>query len=137
MKDYIIGTLGSLVQDVQDGKENPLRAWAVLTEIEKYIEKCKEATKVFVSEEVNKYPEQKFEAHGFVVEKRNGRAVWNFKNCNSWVEKNRQLKEHEEILKHSYQIYNKGGVIGVDENGEQVEIPTVTYTDQIITVRAK
>ena len=137
MKDYIIRTLSSLVQDVQDGNENPLRAWAVITEIEKYIEQCKEATKVFVAEEANKYPEMRFEANGFVVEKRNGRAVWDFKNCKSWVEKNKILKDHEEILKHSYQIYNKGGVIGVNEDGEQVEIPSVKYTDQTIIVREK
>lgn len=137
MKDYIIGTLSELVQNTLDGEENPFKAWAVFTDLEKYIKECKETLKKTVDSEAKKYSEKQFVAGDFRVEVRNGRAVYNFKECKSWIAKNQDLKETEEQLKLAYKMYSANKTIAVTEDGEQVEIPIVTYTDDTIIVKEK
>jgi hypothetical protein len=84
--------------------------------------------------EAEKYSEKTFEHKGVKVEKRNGSKLWNFKGIQEWNELNEQRKSKEELYKSAYDNYSKG-VQMVDENGEQIPIPVVTYGKDVLVLK--
>ena len=123
-----------LVQDVLDGKENPLKAFAVLKELQKQISNAISEIEDGAFEEAAKYGEKTFEAMNYKFELREGGRRYSFKNIDNWVSTNNKLKEIEKQCKLAATAYEKGKQI-IDENGELVPLPEITYSKSSITVR--
>lgn len=125
--DYTIKeTTAELVQNVLDGVENPLKAFAILSDLEKHIKDCKEAVKEEALDEANKY-DKTFVESGFKFERRNGGARYSF----SHIEEVKLAKDKVKALETKYKTAYKNaenGIQSVDENGELLELPKVTYS---------
>lgn len=126
--------IAQLIQDVIDEKENPLKAFAVLKGLQKQIADGIKEIEEGALEEAAKYGEKTFEAMNFKFEVREGRRTYSFKNIESWVETNNKLKEMESTFKQAASAYEKGKTV-VDDNGEVVPVPEVTYSKSSITVK--
>lgn len=114
-----------LVQDVIDGVESPLVAYAVLkSEIER-LNKCLKEIQEYAVEVAEQYG-GKFEYNGYKFELRKGGAMYDFSNIPEWNEHKSKLKEIEEKAKAAFKNQNKG-LLTADENGEVVPLPVVKY----------
>lgn len=123
-----------MVQDVLDGKENPLKAYAILKDRKSNLEKCIKEIEEHAFEEASKYNEKTFEDMGFKFELRDGSRRYNFRSVPKWREYNDQIKYFEKSLKDAANAYQKGKTM-IDDNGEVVPVPEVTYTKPSISVK--
>lgn len=130
-----LSQLDQLVQDVYDGNENPLKAYAIFNDIEKHLKKVKQELYEAALAEAEKYGEKQFEAEGFKFEIRQGRRLWNFKDCEVWNNSKEQLKEVETTLKSQWEAAQRGLTMLNEETGEVPELPKVTYTNPSIIVK--
>tara|TARA_R110000803_G_scaffold70019_3_gene132675 strand:+ start:141 stop:533 length:393 start_codon:yes stop_codon:yes gene_type:complete len=123
----------NLVQEVMDGKCSPYKALHFLKD---YAKQIKNQIEIVETEAFNQseYEDRTFLKDGFEIEKRNGRKVWNFKNCNSFKLANDNLEEIKNDLKQNFSLFEKGKS-SVDENGEIGEIPLVTFTKDSIIIK--
>ena len=123
-----------LVQDVQDGNEDPLKAYVELMKLQKSIE---EAIKYIKDEAINaasNYGKEKFEKYGYEIKYNQGRKIWDFKNIRQWNEYKQKLAEVEEFGKLAYSAYEKGGQFVDPDTGEIIPVPIVTHSNDYITV---
>ena len=127
--------VGQLVQDVLDGNENPLKAYAVLKELSKQVSDGISQIEDGALEEAAKYGEKTFEALNYKFEVREGARRYNFKNIPEWVSASEKLKEMESTYKQAANAYEKGKTV-IDDNGEVVPVPEVTFSKSSIVVKA-
>lgn len=128
--------LSQLIQDVINGDEDPLKAYAILKNHEKTIKAGLAEIWDYVEDEAKKYGEKNFEHGGYKFELKNGRKVWNFKTLPDWNAKKAELTAVEARAKAAWDAYQKG-VTGVDaDTGEITELPEVTYTKDSLTVKS-
>jgi hypothetical protein len=124
----------NVANDVKEGISDPIVALKTLSDLSKGIEEYKKEVYEIALKEAEKYSEKTFEHKGVKVEKRNGSKLWNFKGIQEWNELNEQRKSKEELYKSAYDNYSKG-VQMVDENGEQIPIPVVTYGKDVLVLK--
>lgn len=124
-----------LVQDVLDGEESALKAYAVLkaeeANIKRYMDKIKEEA----ISEASKWSENTFNHNGFRFTKVKGKARYSFKHIPEWAELDKKRKALEDRCKKAYQSYQQG-VTSVSEDGEIIDMPEVTYSADGISVNA-
>lgn len=123
-----------LVQNVLNGDESPLKAYAILSLLQKDIDKAVKEIKEYALEEANKYPDKTFEDYGFKFERRNGSARYSFKHIEEWSNLKEQLSDVEQRAKQAYSSY-KSGLTSVSEDGEVMELPEVTYGSDVLVVK--
>lgn len=129
----IINTIGKMSNDVNDGIESPYEALAHLKELDVELKQAlKFITQVAVEEA--KYEDKTFNKGEHTFTKVNGRRIFNFKEIPSWIEAKEQLTEIETKHKGAYSQYEKG-IRSVNEDGELLELPKVTYTSDTISVK--
>jgi hypothetical protein len=122
--------ISQIVQDVIDGNENPLVAFAVLkTHAKELATAIKEIEDVAMTE-ASHYGEKKFTDHGHTFELRDGSRRHSFKHLDHWVEKNAELKAIETLAKQAA----TANATMVDDNGEIIKPAQVTYTKPSIIV---
>tara|TARA_R110002110_G_scaffold168309_1_gene369758 strand:+ start:93 stop:473 length:381 start_codon:yes stop_codon:yes gene_type:complete len=122
--------ISQIVQDVIDGNENPLVAFAVLkTHAKELATAIKEIEDVAMTE-ASHYGEKKFTDHGHTFELRDGSRRHSFKHLDHWVEKNAELKAIETLAKQAA----TANATMVDDNGEIITPAQVTYTKPSIIV---
>jgi hypothetical protein len=124
----------NLANDVKDGFIDPIVALKTLSDLSKGIDEYKKEVYEIALKEAEKYSEKTFEHQGVKVEKRNGSRLWNFKGIQEWNDLNESRKSKEELYKSAFDNYAKG-VQMVDENGEQVPIPVVTYGKDVLVLK--
>lgn len=129
-------TMSSIVQDVIDGNENPLKAFAILKEVEKHCKKCLEEIASDVMNEANKYSEKSFTDSGYQFEKRNGSARYDFSHIQEHSELKSKIKAFEEKSKQAYRNWQKGITAVDDETGEVIPQPKVTYSKDVLIVKS-
>lgn len=123
-----------LVQDVEDGVENPFKAKAILEELQKEVKECLDQIKPIVIDEASKYSSGD-EVQGFKIEKRNGKKTYNFKGIKEWEDANKTKLEVEDIYKQYYSLYEKGKLVADGDTGEIPQLPEVKYSDEVIVVK--
>lgn len=122
-----------LVQNVIDGVESPIKAYAVLKTQKEHIEKCLEE----IGEEVNHATEnyeKHFTEHGFKFEKRSGGKYYDFSDIREWKNKKDELVKMESNYKAAYSNYEKGQQ-SVTEDGELVPLPVVKFKKDSLIVK--
>jgi hypothetical protein len=97
-----------LINAVKNGEVNALQLQALFKMIEKVIENVSPNIKQNLLAEADRYPEKKFQAFGFEIEKAENGTKYNYESCGDPIynhrkqiadEAVRQLKEREEFLK--------------------------------------
>ncbi len=122
--------ISQLVQDVIDGNENPLVAFAVLKNHAKDVAAAIKEIEDVAMTEASHYGEKRFTDHGHTFELRDGSRRYSFKHLGNWATKNAEIKAIETLAK---QAANANATM-VDDNGEIIEPATVTYTKPCIIV---
>lgn len=125
-----------LIQDVFDGNESPVKAWAILDQLEKMIKYGKTTIQNYALSEAEKYGAKSFEDFGFSFELRNGRRTYDFKHIQEWVEAEEQKKKIEDKYKQAFMNYEKG-LNAVTQDGEVLELPVVKYTNDSLIIKNK
>ena len=82
MKEFIIEQFAKIVTDVTDGNESPLKAYGILKSIQKELDLAIKEFEDYALQEAEKY-DKTFSADGFTFERREGRRIWDFKECQS------------------------------------------------------
>ena len=132
--DYLF----TLKQGVINQERDALLALNELKDLENNLKACKTEVNAESVTLAESYSDKKFVHKGFEIERRQGRATWNYKSIKEWQNKDAEKKELEKLLKARYEIYQKGGTAFDKETGEQLAIPSVTYSqDSIIFKKLK
>lgn len=88
-----------------------------------------------ISNEANQYPEG---YKGFEIKKVNGRTSFSYKHIPAWAQAEQNRKEVEEQYKAMYEAKLKGlPYADVDENGEVLPLPDVSYGKSYLLVKPK
>jgi len=126
-------SIKQLVEDVINGEESGLKAFALIKEQLKEVTDCLKAVEGYAMEEAEKY-EKTFSLEGFQFEKRAGGRQFNFKTSESWTKKKAELSAVEERLKAAFNAY-QNKLNTADENGELIELPEVTFRKDSLIVK--
>ncbi|TNE74969.1 hypothetical protein EP331_00320 [bacterium] len=127
--------LRDLTESVENGNSDSIVTLAKITNLEKALKDCKDQVYLTALEEAEKYPEKTFEHKGVKVEKRAGRKVYDFKNIQEWNNLNQNVKLFESKSKAAYDAYQKGLKMYDEETGEEIPIPSVYNTKDVLVLR--
>lgn len=126
--------LDQIIQDVKNGNESALKAYAVLKKAEDSIKTMIEEVKEQALSEAAQHPEKTFSDHGYIFERRNGSARYSFKHIEQWNNLKEEIKQLETRSKTAYSNYNKG-MMTATTDGEEIELPVVTYSSDVLIVK--
>jgi len=121
-----------IAANVIEGSADPLISYADLKEYKREIDQAIKDIEHIALEESEKYGKS-FELHGIKFERRNGATRYDFKHIEQWQMMHQDLKNFEMQSKQALAAM-KHGANYIDENGEQIPVPKITYTkDSLIT----
>ena len=121
-----------IANNVIQGMTDPLIAYAELKELKREIDQAIKDVEPIALEESEKYGKS-FELHGIKFERRNGATRYDFKHIEQWQMMHQDLKKFEMQSKQALAAM-KNGANYIDEHGEQIPVPKVTYLkDSLIT----
>lgn len=126
--------ISELVQNVIDGLQDPLEAYALIKDLSAHLDKAKSEIESAAFEEAAKWTEKTFKHKGFQFTKTEGRATYNFKNVGKWVHYQKALKEIEELSKTAA-LNSKVGAMMITDDGEVIEPCIVTYSKPSISIK--
>lgn len=86
------------------------------------------------SGELDNY-EKEFDIDGLHFEKRKGRTMYDFKHITKWQELQQKVKLLESDLKNALKL--QGKIQMADQDGVEIELPKVSYTKDVLIVKAK
>lgn len=123
-----------LITDVENGNENPLRAYVHIQALIKELEQAKDYIQDYAILEASKH-EKGSVIDGYEITYCKGRKNWNFKNIHEWQTKKEALTDLEEALKKAWEAKNSGFEQIDIATGEIKELPTVTYSNDYLTLK--
>ena len=123
-----------LLTEVEEGNVAALSTYGNLKKCQAlYAEAIKQIEGIAFNE-ADLYSEKTFQDSGFVFEKRNGGIRYSFKHIEEWQELDNQKKEVEAKSKQAYLAMQRNLLVGT-EDGEEIEMPRVTYTKSSLIVK--
>jgi len=132
--ESMIRQIGAMAQDVEDGNESPFEALANLKNLESNLKEALKFIMEFAVHEGSKYEKTFIQGdHQFTY--MNGRRTFNFKNLQEWSDKKAELKLIEDKYKTAWQQKESRGILSVSEDGEVLELPEVTYSKDVLSVK--
>ena len=108
---HIVDEIAAMLMAVEDGNENPLRAYVELKRIEKVVEESLKQVFPEAMTEASKYSEKTFSYNGAEVTKKANPGRWDFKSCPRVEDVAAQLKEAQEQAKAAYNQSQKGALL--------------------------
>ena len=123
-----------LVQDVYDGNEDPLKAFAIIETHLKDLKPCHEALKQAALQEAFRHGVSSFGYEGYDFTRRAGGKRYDFSNIEEWKQKKEELQEIERKYKAACQA-RKLTFHAVTEDGELLELPKITYAKDSLSVK--
>ena len=124
-----------LVQNAIDGIEDPLKAYAIITDINKTSKKALDQIKDLALNEAEKHGGKTFESDGFIFEKRAGGRSWSFKGIEEVEKKEQELKDVKEKYKLAFSSREKGMDTYDPESGAELDLPTVIFRSDSLIVK--
>lgn len=123
-----------LLIEVEEGNIAALSTYGNLKKCQAlYSEAIKQIEEIAFNE-ADLYSEKTFKDSGFVFEKRNGGIRYSFKHIEEWIDLDNQKKEVEARSKQAYLSMQRNLLVGT-EDGEEVEVPKVSYTKSSLIVK--
>lgn len=130
-----------LSYELQCLEEGHVQALDVLIELEsdryylgKYLEQIDQFKTEYqdqIESESNSYQGQ---YKGHKIEVRQGRQMFNYKGIKEVAEKENELKELKEKAKQAF-IAKQKGMLPVSEDGEEIELPEVSYAKSSVVAK--
>jgi hypothetical protein len=127
VQDYLQRHFATLVDDVENGNESALKAFAVLKQADNFINECIDQIKLIAVNEAEKFGAKSFDSNGLKFELREGSRVWDFSNSDTWVAKKNELKEIEQQLKLMAETKANIGQDLITEDGEVLEAAKFSF----------
>ena len=124
-----------LAESVENGDSDSMITLSRLSAVEKAIKECKDKVYQTALTDAEKYPEKSFTYEGLTVEKRNGRKIYNFKEIEEWNDIKSQLTKKEIMYKAAFDAWQKGLKVFDEETGEEIPIPIVTTTRDVLVIK--
>lgn len=122
-----------IIENIKNGSQEALPNLKLLKDFKKEFDTMVKDIELIALEEANDY-DKSFELHGFKFEKRNGRATYNYKDIEEWNKVKEQLTDIEMKYKGIYSQYQRG-ITPIDENGEVLPMPKVSYSKDVLIVK--
>jgi hypothetical protein len=113
MNNEIKNQILLIVNEVNDGYVDPLKAYMELKELEEIISISMKSIKDQAMDEARKYGKKSFQFHNAEITLKNGASRYDFSHIQSYQQQKEKLKYIEELAKIG------GGVI--EETGEIIE----------------
>lgn len=123
-----------LVEDTEDGKENPFKAMAILKELQDDIKQCIDQIKPIATQEADKY-DKSFELNGLKIERRNGKRNFSYKKLEDWKLADQAKKKLEKKYKAAWESYQTGSTPIDEDTGEVLPLPEVTYSSDVLIIK--
>ena len=111
--------IANLVQDIEDGRFNPLEGYANLKVFEKFVKDAINQIEPLALEEAGNYNEKTFSEFGFQITKRNGYVSYDFSSNEDVLRLEAELKARKDILKNA----SKMGKSIIDEDTGEIYEP--------------
>jgi len=121
---HIVDEIAAMLMAVEDGNENPLRAYVELKRIEKVVEESIKQVFPEALTEASKYSEKTFSFNGAEITKKANPGRWDYKSCPRVEDVAAQLKEAQEQAKAAYNQSQKGALL---LDGDQCVIEPASY----------
>jgi len=132
--EHFLRTINNLAVDVIQGVEDPLKAYAILKDVQSKVKEALEGISEDVLNEASKHGKN-FEMHGFNFEQRNGKATYSFKHIPEIVKKEIELKALKDLSKEAYKMSQTGlEVVNIGE-GNMITPALVTYSKDSVIVK--
>lgn len=126
--------LALLVQQTEDGDCSALRSYAKLKELAELTSDAIKQIEPLALAEAETYGAKSFEAHGIRFELRNGATRYSYKGITEIDTLEAELKEAKEKYKQAF-IARMKNLTAVTEDGEILQMPTVTYSKDSLIVK--
>jgi len=133
--DNAVNIIQLLANAVTDGTKDAIVALRSLSNIEKACKDAKEIVSELAMEESEKYPLKTFEHKGVKIERRSGRAMYNYKGIQEWSDLTAKVKNKESLYKSAFESWQKGARLFDEETGEEVPMPVVTHTKDVLIIK--
>lgn len=126
------------MQMAENGDSNYLDCLIELEEVKSVCDKCIQDIKDWKSENgaeisgdaINYNNEYK----GYKIELRNGRKIFDYSEIKEIADKKTEIKELENKAKLAFEAKQKG-ILNIDEDGVEIQLPAVKYTASSIIVK--
>lgn len=125
------------INEVKEGNLESFETYAYLDAIEKRAKQAKTEIKEIVLEESKNYLEgnsKEFTKGNIKYSFKSGSTRYNFNKIKKYQEKQKELKEIEEQSKQAF-IAKQKGILTATEDGEEIEMPEVSYTSDSLSVK--
>jgi len=123
-----------LIQDVMDGTENPLRALALLKSEAESVKLAIIQIEDYAFQEAMKYGEKTFQDMGYRFTLTDGRRTYDFKHIQEWRQADSIKRDIEAKYKAALDNIDKG-LMAISSEGEELDLPKVSYSKSSISVR--
>jgi hypothetical protein len=123
----------SLYDRAMNGEVSALDVYLELREAEAEIKKQIDDIKDIALLELEKYGKEPVMRRGFLVEKVNGRKIWNYKGVSAWNTAKVRLTEVEKMAQMSF----NGAEVTDKETGEVVEPASLSFSADTIKITYK
>ena len=134
--------IDKITNDVAKGNQDALNVKANFHHLRKLLEKAEKQISEQVLVECEKFApnNSEFDYNGFKIQKRNGGKYYDFSNVKEYTEKEQELKDIKEKLKHAVTGIEKGSTTVIDggmvlSDGEIVEIPTIKQRKDSVIIK--
>ena len=123
-----------LLTEVEQGNSNALSTYANLKRCKDLFDEASKQVEPLAFDEALNFPEKTFNANGFTFEKRNGATRYSYNHIPKVQELKAEIKEIESKSKQAFLSQQKG-IIVADENGEEIILPKVSYSKDVLVVK--
>jgi|TARA_B100000035_G_scaffold223395_1_gene191953 hypothetical protein len=134
--------IDNITNQVTEGNQDALNVKANFHHLRKLLEKAEKQINEQVLAECEQYApnNSEFDYNGFKIQKRNGGKYYDFSNVKEYTEKEQELKDIKEKLKHAVTGIEKGSTTVIDggmvlSDGEVVEIPTIKQRKDSVIIK--
>lgn len=134
--------IDNITNEVAEGNQDALNVKANFQHLRKLLEKAEKQISEQVLTECEKFAPNnaEFDYNGFKIQKRNGGKYYDFSNVKEYTEKEQELKDIKEKLKHAVTGIEKGSTTVIDggmvlSGGEVVEIPTIKQRKDSVIIK--
>lgn len=134
--------IDNITNEVAEGNQDALNVKANFQHLRKLLEKAEKQISEQVLTECEKFApnNDEFDYNGFKIQKRNGGKYYDFSNVKEYTEKEQELKDIKEKLKHAVTGIEKGSTTVIDggmvlSDGEVVEIPTIKQRKDSVIIK--
>ena len=123
----------SLYDKAMNGEVSALDVYLELREAEAEIKKQIDDIKDIALLELEKYGKEPVMRRGFLIEKVNGRKLWNYKGVSAWNSAKARLTEVEKMAQMAF----NGAEVTDKETGEVVEPAELSFSSDTIKITYK